>query len=181
MRIRVLLVLLFMMECGGCSLLRPTVADPVDSLVRHGVWREPSCTRIERIVMDLNNDGLDDMAVAAGRINQGGKRLWNVYLKTGGGRYASAGRLRFDPSALRIEPVDRGTTRILVPGRPARSEYILSTRLRKSRARPRKGAAPVAADNLFSEQVECCLLTEYLKTRNCLWKRLRPADGTGAR
>lgn len=170
---------------AGCFLFpKGTVADPVHAFLSGTRASDPCRTRIERVILDFNNDGTEDMAVSKTATDTDSARRWNIYLRERAGRYRFAGAIIGRPTNICVEPLDRGVTRVTSLYRKRRKMIIEEYRIKKddvrllNRRRVGTGKAAITAPdgavgNIFRGDVEFCALDDYLRSNNCLWKKKR--------
>lgn len=164
------------------------VSDPIGSFANKIALQDTKDVRLVRIVSDVNNDNFIDIAISASSDwgNAGGN--WDIYLGNNDGKYRFLARMFFHPLAISIQPIRKGTTRIITYIRHGAYsgnliEHNLSSagieRIKGKITKPGDGG--VEADqkehlelfgHLRNEPIsEFCALSDYLKNKNCLWKK----------
>jgi hypothetical protein len=174
-----------LLSAGGClRAYQGRIPDPVSSFVSGSALPEQPGLRLMRMVLDFNNDGLEDMAVSDSSRLNGSCVNWKLYLRTREQKYAYRGSLLLDMARVCIEPLNKGMTRISTCGRDADGGYryyeyrLTERRLRRTRSEKvlpsdRRIRTFGSAFNIYKKQLDVCYLSDFLKTRNCLWKRER--------
>jgi hypothetical protein len=104
---------------SAATATEPAVTDPVDAFV-HGYdpsnddffIHAPERTVLLRLRLDLDADGVPDLAVSEGSIWGQAGGPWLIFLGEPDGRYTYVGELFFSPATLAVQPVAPGTAEL---------------------------------------------------------------------
>ena len=166
------------------------VADPIAAQVaeitNHADPRTFEGRRIARFVADFNNDWLKDMAIADAPCGNGGCE-WRLYLQDKKGGYHYKEDIFFHPLAISIQPLKRGTSRIITYHRGNAEGGILVESMLSDHGMTQSDFRTIQPgiesheqdrrdyDTLFGKLLhdpvsEYCLVTDYLRD-NCGWNK----------
>ena len=172
------------------------VSDPTDLFAKRiekeikeiYVTRSIEKIRLVRIVLDFDNDGFDDVALASSLYWGNAGAYWEVYIGNKARKFIFLDRLFFHPLAVSIQPIKKGKTRIVTYHRLGAHEgnlieYNLSSTgintvgiKRMSFGDDKSKANRKEMRDLFghlhkASLAEFSLLPHYLEDKNCVWRR----------
>ena len=138
-----------------------------------------------RINFDINNDGLNDIAIASSFEEGNAGFFWDIYLGEKTGTYRHIEPVFFHPDAFAIHPKDKNQTELFTYHRMGADEgYLEKYNIYNSGIKLEKSETihvnanmedKKKYDELFNNNksnkplVENCYLHEYLEKRTCKW------------